>query len=249
MAPIRQGDGTGVAPKGIKEVRTRAGDVVYSAGGTAIPDSGDLQARYDATQLSLNDGDSVSTWGDETGNGYDLTAGTAPIYKTSVINGNPVVRFDGVDDFLDVAWSALSQPNHIFVVFKYQSVDTGSNETVTDGAASRHSVGHGGVGLNGAWNIFAGNSVNDGSTTADTNAHIQTGLFNTTSSENRLDGTTLATGDVGSDNLDGFRVGSDSTGAGFSPVGVGEILVYPQDKSSVQSDIESYLSDKWGIAI
>lgn len=37
--PIRQGDGTGVVPQGIAEVRTGSGDVLYSSGG-AIPDSG-----------------------------------------------------------------------------------------------------------------------------------------------------------------------------------------------------------------
>lgn len=214
-----------------------------------VPASGDLHARYDATELNLSDGSSVSTWMDETGNDFDLTAGTAPTYQASAINTNPAVRFDGVDDFLDVAFSALSQPNHIFATFQFQTVDTANSEVVTDGATSRHTVGHGGGGNNGAWVLFAGATLSDNSTTADTNPHVQSGLFNNTSSVLRLDGTTLATGDVGTQALDGFRVGSDSTGGSFAPVDVGEILVYPEDKSGIQGDIETYLGDKWGITV
>lgn len=50
----------------------------------------------------LNDGDPVSTWPDSSGNGHDVTAaGTArPLYKTNILNGKPVVRFDGINDLL-----------------------------------------------------------------------------------------------------------------------------------------------------
>lgn len=72
----------------------------------------------------------MTTWVDETGNGFDLTAGTAPTYVASGINGNPTVRFDGVDDFLDVTFSDLDQPNYIFIVFQFQSFSTSSKDWI-----------------------------------------------------------------------------------------------------------------------
>jgi hypothetical protein len=56
--------------------------------------------------VGLNDGDSVSSWADQSGNGRDFAQASAtlkPLYKTSIINGNPVVRFDGSDDYLNCA--------------------------------------------------------------------------------------------------------------------------------------------------
>jgi hypothetical protein len=51
----------------------------------------------------LADGASVATWADTSGNDYDLTQATAaskPLYKTSIVNSKPVIRFDGNDDYL-----------------------------------------------------------------------------------------------------------------------------------------------------
>lgn len=52
---------------------------------------------------NLNDGDPVDTWEDKGSNGYDFTQTTEvsqPLYKTNIINGKPVVRFDGDNDSL-----------------------------------------------------------------------------------------------------------------------------------------------------
>ncbi len=45
----------------------------------------------------LSDGNDITTWSDNSGNTNDLSQSNAsfkPIYKTSIINGNPVVRFN-----------------------------------------------------------------------------------------------------------------------------------------------------------
>jgi len=212
---------------------------------SAIPDSEDLHARYDATTLSLSDGDSVSTWGDETGNGHDLTAGTAATYKTDVINSNPVVRFDGADDFLDVAFSSLSQPNHIFIVFQLLSSSGSDFDRMHD---SENANGHiWESDSSGNWRMWSGDGVVGSE--ADTNPHIASQLYNETNSTLRIDGSQDGSGDVGSNPLDGFRVGADADGENHANVDVGEILIYPQDKSAVDSEVENYLSDKWGITL
>lgn len=225
------------------ELVARGGSIIaYS-----IPAPGDLHARYDATNLSHAGGDSVSTWPDETGNGYDLTAGTAPTYQTGVISGKPVVRFNGTDQFLDVGFTALSQPNHIFAVFKFHSTpSTSENELIVDsGATHYHGLYNNGFDDND-WAIFAGSQVGT-STTADTSPHIAGGLFDGASSEVRVDGSVVNTGDAGTNSLDGLVVGTDHSQSDFASVDVGEVLVYPQDKSDIADDVMQYLNDKWGV--
>jgi hypothetical protein len=218
---------------------------VYADALDETPDSGDLQARYDATELSLSDQDSVTTWGDETGNGHDLTAGTAPTYISNGINGNPVVRFDGVDDVLDVAFASQSQPNQIFIAFEMVTVDDTASEGIfdadTDGGHLVRARG------NGNFSMFAGSNL-DGPAT-DTNAHIFGGLFDGANSTFRLDGSQANSGDPGSNALDGVTLGAHGGRQFYGNVDVGEVLVYPQDKSGIQGDVEQYLSDKWGITL
>ena len=61
----------------------------------------------------LDDGDSVGTWKDQSGEGNDVSQGTAnkkPTYKVDILNGKPVVRFDGTDDRLGLATMSISVP-------------------------------------------------------------------------------------------------------------------------------------------
>jgi hypothetical protein len=187
----------------------------------------------------------VSTWADETGNGYDLTTGTAPTYKTSVIGGNPIVRFDGVDDLLDVSFSALSQPNTIYGVIQLQD-QTGDTDNIwaTTDTGARQGLQET---RSGNFAIVAGTELSDGS--ADTNPHIIGALYNGSNSTVRLDGSQTASGNAGTQSMRGFRLGDGAFTGNHIAVDVGEILIYPQDKSSSQSSIESYLSDKWGVTI
>lgn len=245
--PVRRGDGTGIQSirlgdgTAIQEVRKGDGTVVWSA----IPDSEDLHAHYDATALSLSDGDAVSTWGDESGNGHDLTAGTAPTFVADGINGNPGVSFDGADDFLDVVFSTLSRPNHIFVVVKFRSVPSSTTNVIdAETDTDRNVLLQDG---NNDWGIYAGSSVKGSN--ADTNNHVLGALFDGASSNLRIDGTEDLSGDPGSQGLNGLTVGAEVNLNNYSPIDVGEILLYPQDKSSIVSDIEQYLGDKWGIAV
>jgi len=210
-----------------------------------IPDSEDLHARYDATELALTDGDSVSTWADETGNGYDLTAGTAPSYQASEINSNPAVAFDKANsEFLDVDFSALSQPNTIFAVIRTDSV--GENERIWDSSTGVNDHSFYGSGSPTDYAINAGVNLRDGA--INTNNHIFTALYNGSSSVLRIDGSDAVSGDAGTTALDGYRLASLANGR-YGSITVGEILIYPADKSSIQGDVESYLSDKWGVAI
>lgn len=62
-----------------------------------------LEAWYDAGTGVTTAGGSVSNWADQSGNGNDATQATAvnqPTNPGGVLNGQPVVRFDGTNDQL-----------------------------------------------------------------------------------------------------------------------------------------------------
>lgn len=74
-----------------------------------LPVTSGLVVRLDSGTLVLSDGAAVSTWADSSGNGYDVTqatGGNRPVYKVAIVNGKPVVRFDGVNDYLTRAYNA-----------------------------------------------------------------------------------------------------------------------------------------------
>lgn len=211
----------------------------YLSTPSAIPDSGDLQARYDWTGAS-----GTSTVTDLSGNGHDLTGTyTGP---TATINGNQAGEFDGADDLLTVDWTDLPQPNHVFMVYQFIA-DSDDVRSVIDG----DSDGRQKFGNNGQGNIdlYAGNANNVVGGDADTKPHVVSALFDGANSALRLDGADVASGDAGGEDSGGLTVGAEPGGGNYADVYVGEILHYPMDKSGSQSDIEGYLADKWGITL
>lgn len=209
----------------------------------AIPDSGDLQAHYDWTQAS-----GTSSVADQTSNGHDLTGSYSG--PTATINGNQAGEFDGADDYLDVSFgTTLSQPTHFFIVAQMTASPNEFNEIITgDDTTDRQAIAGDNDANGDDWTLFAGTRLNSG-LTFDETPHIISGLFDGTNSVLRLDGTQIASGDAGANSLSGLTVGSHPFQFNYTAVNVGESLLYPMDKSGVQSDVESYLSNKWGITI
>lgn len=71
-----------------------------------------LDSRY---ITGLSDGNAVSTWSDRSGNGKDATmasAGNQPTYETAEQGGQPVVKFDGSNDYLATAGPATTVTNN-----------------------------------------------------------------------------------------------------------------------------------------
>jgi len=73
-------------------------------GGVGSDDSNLLWVRADAID-GVSDGAALSAWADQSGNGHDLTAATAPTFNDgasgNAINGLPVVTFEGNGEFLE----------------------------------------------------------------------------------------------------------------------------------------------------
>ena len=63
-----------------------------------------LQSWWKADSLSLNDGDPISIWPDSNSTNDATGSGTTrPVFAAHVFGDKPVVRFDGVDDQLDLS--------------------------------------------------------------------------------------------------------------------------------------------------
>jgi len=238
MMPIRRGDGTGLSVPGFSEVRKGDGAVLWSAGGD-IPDGG-LSHRYDASQLTGSQGSDVNSLPDSEQND-DLTvnAGQTTL-KTDAQNNLNVVRLDG-DDGLIASGVSVSQPFHVFIVFRLNSVSTSANEHII--AAESTDVRF--LNESGVYRAESGSILRGG--TPDTNYHIASLLFNGANSVVRIDGSDLLSGDLGTLSLGGFRVGEFYDGGFFADMEFGEGLIYDADKTSEQSDIESALNDKWAV--
>lgn len=85
----------------------------------------------DPADLDLADGAAVTSWGYNSLTFTQGSAGAQPIYKTNIVNGYPVVRFEG-DDYLysdsikeSTLWGANSYC--IFAVFKPHAISTNSS--------------------------------------------------------------------------------------------------------------------------
>ena len=83
-----------------------------------------LHLKADAGTSTTTDGVTVSSWTDQSGNGNNATSpGTQPIYKTNIINGNPVIRFDGGFTYMVLpAASTLGIQNSNYEIFIIQRV-------------------------------------------------------------------------------------------------------------------------------
>lgn len=83
------------------------GALAAPVGGFSFTDLSGLYAWHEADGQSMADNDPVGDTGSElqdlSGNGHlglQSSAGARPLYKTGIIDGKPVIRFDGTDDYL-----------------------------------------------------------------------------------------------------------------------------------------------------
>jgi hypothetical protein len=86
-----------------------------------------LKLWKSATTLALADGAGVAEWRDISSSNNHVTQAAAdnqPLLKTNVVNGRPVVRFDGVNDYLSVADNGsldLQAPFSVYAVVRPNS--------------------------------------------------------------------------------------------------------------------------------
>lgn len=191
----------------------------------------------------LADGAALTTWEDSSGEDNDAAQATAdnkPTYKTNILNGLPVVRFDGTADFLQTPDLGLSQPGTVLIV---ASRTAAAERHMLDGTSTRWLMG--GTATN--WIMFAG-SVLDTGDAQDTDAHVHTCIFNGASSKYRLDGTEIGSGDAGAQGLAMTLIGCGNSQTAFHPGDIAEVLIYDSALSAGNlALVEAYLSAKYAL--
>lgn len=209
-------------------------------------DIANLAVWLKADALSLSNADPVASWTDSSGNARHATQGTAgarPTYRTNVLNGKPVVRFDGVDDRLACATFALAQPftrvsvmartGNAGAVVYYFDGDTVNTAGLYKSATDE-------------WHLFAGADLADGA--ANTSFHILVGVFNGASSNLRVDSGAGTTGNAGAGSPNGLTVGSAAGGLVPGACDVAEVAVYSRALTTAELNrIGAYLAGKYGV--
>jgi len=215
----------------------------YSLEGT-IPAS--VNYQWEADSLSLSDGDEVLTWSATTG-GINLSSTGSPIFRSSGIKGEPAVEYNGVDEAHQSASAfTITQPNALYVVCK-QDANTKHRVVTNNGSqgGSRQFLTLENSGPRTA--MYAGSFLGNGDYD-DTNPHILGGYFDGSNSELRVDGSVEATGDAGSQDLDGLTVGANNIiQSNFFKGKIAEVLIAESPSSADLDSIEAYLSNKYGI--
>jgi hypothetical protein len=218
----------------------------YPGGVVDFVPTGSPLTWYDASKLvGLSDNDPVASFTDQTSGNHHLVQAAAdnkPLYIASGQNTLPVVRFDGLDDFLKVT-VAMGATITMFIAMKQVSwtandrflACAGDTELVFYQPSSTPTIG-----------------INRGSTMSDNGFSVGTFglitlLFKGASSVIRLNGSEIDSGDSGDGSTTSTIVlGSRASAASlFGNFDVGELVIYNSEESF--TDNETGLMTKWGI--
>lgn len=192
----------------------------------------------------------VGAWVDQSGKGHDLkqsVAGSRPILKLTIQNGLPVVRFDGLVDYMTAAYASV-QPLTILLSYRSNLIGGVTNDCIFDGgtAASLAMFSR----TTPVTNMFAGVSAPTFAGNICNGVFgVFSGMYNGAASDMWLNGTHFGNGptNVGANNANGFTLGGLQNGTRVTSIDVGELIVYPSALSTAQRQaIESYLKTRWG---
>ncbi len=224
----------------------------YSPSGTDPSAITGLQCWFKADSITgLSDSDPITTWTDSSGNSRNATqavSGKRPLYKTNIINSQPVVHFDGVDDFLQTAGFTLAQPETVFIVIKELSVHDAVSY-VFDGINGTDDM----VGYfpGGKFRMYAGlNGPVSDAVVGLTNFQIFICTYNGAASNLWQNGTLSVNSpaNAGTRTPGGLTIGNSANGSWPEESYIAEIGVYNKTLSTVERQgLESYLAVKYGI--
>lgn len=200
----------------------------------------------------------VTTWYDQSGNGNHATQTTAAnqpkiVSSGSVITkgGKPCIQIStsnvtGAISLQTNAFvSVISQPVTVFSAWNQETVN--DRQTLFDGRTNAFGMYY----FLTDYTQGAGTSIPLSSTT--TGQKLAYNLFDTTSSELSVNNSTLATGDNGSNQLDGITIGNvrgvpNPVLNNYMLIGqIHEIVFYNSDQSSNRSGIETNINDFYNI--
>ena len=216
-------------------------------------DAADANTFYDATtggSLVAADG-SIARWEDKSGNGrhaIQASAANQPSRKTSIQNGQDIVRFDGSNDRLGS--SSAFNPFTVISVSK-SNTSSGTQTIFRQGDAGSTFIHRlEGTGFRSYTN---GGSFDATTTITPTNWNILTSVFGAAELNQYVNGSTGSIDSSGTrvSYLTGYTVGTRFNSDTEALSGdLAEILVFDAALSGGdRAKVEQYLSIKWNISI
>jgi len=202
--------------------------------------------EHDSKTTPSGNGDPVGTWEDQSGNGNDVNAPASdiqrPILVTGVVNGLPILRFDG-GQYLRKAF-ALNQPYTVYIIFLQDSWT--NNDRVFTGVTNQTIFIQNGI--SPTLKLYAGSFVADNTDLPLDTFGICRVIFNGASSSIRIDDNVATTGNPGALSAGGITIGASTTGANDSDIDVAEVFIYNAAISGEDdTNIMTYLNDKYNI--
>lgn len=207
---------------------------------------GSLWQDSGRTVVAAADGDPVGAWDDSSGNANHLmqiTATKRPTLKTAIVNGNPVIRLDGIDDVYRVDFT-LNQPHHNFLMLAQRSWAQGrfinAGSVGSAGMLYQHAV---------TPNIrqHSGIAGTENSGLVIGQYRLVEAFYSGASSSLIIAGGTAVISNVGTNNPGGVTLGGETTAANFSSIDVAEMLIYnSQVTGSNLTNLRSYFLNKYG---
>lgn len=194
------------------------------------------------------DGTDVQYWDDQAGAGIDLqaiSAGARPVWKSGIVNGRAVIRFNAAASECMYGASAVVPPvQTMFAVVKKNSSAAQYNTAIFDGApANRWSIGNDSTGIYSMWVNGSANVPLLGLEYFTEEWKVICTVFDGASSKYAVNTNVLTTTSAspGSNNIAGLAIGATAVGGSPSHVDVAEFLWY----SGVVSDANCRLVINW----
>ena len=193
-------------------------------------------------------GGAVATWLDQSGTGNNPTQATAdlrPTLQLNILNGLPVVRFDGSNDYLTVDITDLTQPLTIFGAFTTDADVTTNEQLDGGGAGAARCVTYI---VSGALTAFGGVNLVGATVSANTSYYYVI-VYNGASSSIKLSGGAVTNGNAGTQDHGAYVIGADQTPGGLPWGGdIAEYGIYDSALSAADiAQVERYLAAKWGL--
>jgi hypothetical protein len=225
-----------------------------------------LDAANAAQQLG--NGDPLTNWQDASGQGYEATVSgsAAPVLTYNAINGQPAVRFDGVDDHLVLngGFADFTSGLSVYIVARPTAVRSGSKLLMLGNGAGQQNIGFGRAGGGAGLQYFVDGS--GGVRWFNTNNALVTGeaaLFSVVQGGGAANAGTTATVEK-----NGTSVGSGASWVppvvtratnyigrsywadGLFQGDIAEILIYDRVLTAEeQATVKEYVAQKYGLSV
>jgi autotransporter-associated beta strand protein len=210
------------------------------------PVTGGLKLHLDASQLTgLTDGQTVTTWTDFSGSGNNATAGGTPSYKTGVLNGKSVIRFNNASSFTTANLS--SQFPTAATVFIVTTISSDDAYTLVDSNGTADEWWRYNVTGRSYPGLFRGSRLESYCPMPNSGSHLFAVSSSSSAWEMKINGASQGVAG-GAYNAGGvIAIGNGSSGGGLNG-DIAEVIIYDRVLDAGElGTVGGYLADKYGL--